>query len=293
LRVFAALVLLLSASVALAQELTVAEVVAAHRAGAPDEGILRLIREAHSVATLEPSDLAKMRAAGVPERVIQAMVSRTAPTPAPAPTRPDDPRLSEVVRLVRSTLSTELAVEQVRRSGQRYTPTANDLVYLKQNNVPDAVIVAVLESNAPRTAAATAAPAPNPTSVPVAMATPVPAATAQPATFGPLLRMAGVFRKTSAGSLAVGRDRLEWYDAQSPALSSSLPVSGIGAVWLRSEPRGAGGTVSELCVRTTAGDDFAYRDADSVSGGEAQVLQLFRAVKERFPQLILVEKRQR
>jgi hypothetical protein len=285
-RVLAAFVLLLSAGVTLAQELTVGEVIAAHRAGAPEEGILRLIREAPTVATLTPTDLARLRAAGVSEGVIQAMAARTAPTPTAAPVRPDDPRLADVVRLVGSGLSGESIVEQVRRSGQRYTPTVNDLVYLKQSGVPDAVIIAVLESNIPPTPAPTVAPAP--AAAPVRTAT----AAAQ-TTFGPLVRMAGVFRKTSTGSLAVGGDRLEWQDAQSPALSFSLPVSGIRAVWLRSQPRGGQGTVSELCVRTTAGDDVAYRELDWAGGGEAQVLQLFHALNERFPQLILVEKPRR
>lgn len=285
-RVLAALVLVLSAGAALAQELTVAEVVAAHRAGAPEEGILRLICEAPAVAVLTAADLARLRAAGVPERVIQAMAARAALTPTPTLARPDDPRLTEVVRLVGSGLSGESIVEQVRRSGKRYTLTVDDLVYLKQSGVPDTVIIAVLESNTPHTPAPTVAPTPAAALVPTATA-------AAQTTFGPFVRMAGVFRKTSTGSLAVGGDRLEWRDAHSPALGSSLPVSGIRAVWIRSLPGGGQGTVSELCVRTTAGDDVAYRDLEWAGGGEAQVLQLFHALNERFPQLILVEKPRR
>jgi hypothetical protein len=278
--VLAALVLVLSAGVALAQELTVAEVVAAHRAGAPEKGILTLIRGAPAVAAVTAADLARLRAAGVPERVIQAMAARTAPTPTPAPAHPDDPRLTEVVRLVGSGLSAELVVEQVRRSGQRYAPSVNDLVYLKQSNVPDAVIVAVLESNAPPTPAPTATAAPTATVAPAA-------------TFGPLVRMAGVFRKTSTGSLVVAGDTLEWRDVTVPALSSSLPASVVRAIWLRSEPRGESGTVLEVCVRTTAGDDVAYRDADWANGGETQVASLFQRLKERFPRLILLERPRR
>ena len=116
-RVLPLLVVLLVAGLAPAQELTVAEVVAAHRAGAPEEGILRLIRESPAVAPIASADLAKLRAAGVPERVIEAMASRTTPTPTPA--RPDDQRLVEVVQAVNSGLSAEVVAEQVRRSGNR------------------------------------------------------------------------------------------------------------------------------------------------------------------------------
>jgi hypothetical protein len=273
-RVFAALVLVLCAGAVLAQELTVAEVVAAHRAGAPEEGILTLIREAPAVAVLTATGLARLRAAGVSERVIQAMAARTAPTPVPTPARPDDPRLMEVVRLVGSGLSAELVVEQVRRAGQRYAPTVNDLVYLKKSNVPDAVILAVLESSSP--------PTPPPTATAVIRAT-----------FGPLVRIAGVFRKTSTGNLVVARDTLEWRDATVTALSSSLPVGAVRAIWLRSQPRGESGMVFEVCVRTTAGDDVAFRDADWAGGSETQVQSLFETLKERFPRLIVPEKARR
>ena len=279
-RMLAALVLVLSASVALAQELTVAEVVAAQRAGAPEDGILTLIREAPTVAALTPADLTRLRAAGVPERVIEAMAARTTPTPTPAPVHPDDPRLAELVRLVGSGLSVELVAEQVRRSGLRFAPTVNDLVYLRQSNVPDAVIIAVLESNAPPTPVPTGTAAPSATAV-------------SAATFGPLVRMAGVFRKTSTGTLVVAGNTVEWRDATVPALSSSLETGAIRAIWLRSEPRGEGGTVSEVCVRTATGDDVVYRDADWASGGGTQVASLFQALKERFPRLILAEKPRR
>ncbi len=148
-RAGAAILVLLLAAAAAAEELTVAEVVAAHRAGAPVEGILRLIRDAPAVVAPGPADLARLRDAGVPEEVIRAMVARTAPAPTAAPSRPDDPRLADVVRLVRAGLSDALVCEQVRRSGVRYRPSANDLVYLKENGVPEPVIEAVMASGVP------------------------------------------------------------------------------------------------------------------------------------------------
>ena len=282
-RVLAALVMLLSAGAMLAQELTVAEVVAAHRAGAPEDGILRLIAEAPAVATPTTADLARLREAGVPKRVIEAMVTRAKPTPIPTAVRPDDARLVDVVEEVRAGHSDGSIVERVRRSGLRYALTVNDLVYLKENQVPDAVIAAILQSNGPPSPAPTVAVAPAATATPAMLLAP----------FGPLLRMAGVFRKTSKGNLVVMKDRLEWHDADSPALDSSRPVTEIRAVWLRSQPRGGRDAVSELCIRTTAGEELAYRDVDWASGGEAQVIGLLRAIREHFPQLILVERPRR
>jgi len=68
-----------------AEELTVREVIAAHRAGAPVDGILRLVRESPEVAVLAAPDLDRLRAARVPEAVILAMTARhTPPPPTPA-----------------------------------------------------------------------------------------------------------------------------------------------------------------------------------------------------------------
>jgi len=55
-------------------------------------------------------------------------------------------------------------------------------------------------------------------------------------------------------------------------------------------PRGASGSVFELRVRTVAGDDLSFRDADWASGGGVQIARLYRVLEERFPQLILREK---
>ncbi len=284
-RVLPVLVVLLLVTPALAQELTVAEVVAAHRAGAPEEGILRLIREAPAVAPLAPADLARLRTAGVPEAVIQALVARTTPTPTVPPVRPDDARLADVVRIAGSGLSAELVAEQVRRSGHRYELTVNDLIYLKENHVADAVIVALVASGGSPTPLP---PAPTPAPV---LATPLPSRTpAEALSFGPLLRMTGAFRRESTGTLVVTADRLEWRDARGLEQSAILEVASLRAVWLASRAQGTSGTVSELRVRTTGGDDITFRDADWVNGSSDQVAALYRTLEGRFPQAILREK---
>jgi hypothetical protein len=290
-RVFPALVVLLLVTPALAQELTVAEVVAAYRAGAPAEGILKLIREAPAVVPLAPADLARLRSAGVPEPVIQALVARNAPTPTAAPVRPDDARLADVVRMTSSGLSAELVAEQVRRSGHRYALTVNDLIYLKEKLVPDAVIVALLASGVPPTAVAPtpgAATPPSPTAV--VAAPPLLPTAMETVSFGPLLRMTGAFRRESTGTLVVTADRLEWRDARGPQHNATLPVASLRGVWLATRSLGTSGTVSELRIRTTAGDDLTFRDADWANGGNDQVAALYRTLGTRFPQAILREK---
>jgi hypothetical protein len=262
-----------------AQELTVAEVIAAHRAGAPTEGILRLIREAPAVTTLTPSDVERLRAAGVPEVIVHAMLARTAvPTPTAAPAHPDDPRLADVVRMVGTGLAPALVVEQIRRSGHRYALTANDLVYLKEHRVPDVVIAELLVAG------------PGPAATPVPTLTPRPV---EAATFGPLLRMTGVFRRESTGSLILASDLLEWRDARGAEESSSLSTRSLRGFWLSSQPLGVTGTLVELRVLTRKDGDLTFRDIDWASGGNAQVLELYRALDSRFPQLVMREKAKR
>jgi hypothetical protein len=312
-RPFGVLILLLLSATVVGQELTVAEVVAAHRAGATEDGILRLIAEAPAVVPLAAADMARLRAAGVSDRVIQAFSARAVPTPAPTPARPDDPRLTEVVRMVNSGLTADVVAAQVHQSGQRYALTVNDLIYLKENKVADVVILALLVSGAPVTpapavapplvapvaVAAAVAPAPAPAAVPpIAVVVPqagavVPAApppAAGPASFGRLLRMTGVFRRESTGTLVLGPDALEWRDDRGAGHNESLPAASLRGVWLRDVALGAGRTVAELRVRTVAGDELTFRDADWASGGSARVAQLYRVLEDRFPAVILREK---
>jgi len=67
-------------------------------------------------------------------------------------------------------------------------------------------------------------------------------------------------------------------------------VASLRAVWLASRAHGTSGTVSELRIRTTAGGDLTFRDADWANGGTDPVAALYRMLETRFPQAILREK---
>lgn len=275
-----------------AEELTVPEVIAAHRAGAPVEGILRLVREAPAVAVLAASDIERLRAAGVPGVVIEAMAARHAspsPTPTVTESKPDDARLEDVVRIVRAGLSEKLVCEQIRRSGQRYAPTANDLVFLKEHNVPETVIATLMETSTPPTPTLipTAAPTPRPAAAP----TPLPTATPTVVlVFEPLVQMTGVFRKARAGRLVLTAENLEWSDAGDPVRVGRISASSLKAVWLATPQRSQGTPLVELRVRSAGGDDLTFRDVTTSDGTGSQVEALFRAIRERWPQVVLPER---
>jgi len=269
---------LLTAGIVLAEALTVSQILAAFRAGAPAENIIKLINDAPSVAPVSTADVTTLRGAGVPESVISALMARAPmPSPTPAPSRPDDPRLIDLVRLVKAGLSESLIAEQVKHSTERYQMTVNDLVYLKENQVPEAVIAALLASTAP----------PTPTPTPNVPPTPTPI---QDLTFKPMLLVTGALRKNSQGSMAVKAQRIEWYDEQQPDRNLSILATGLQTVWLTCKPRPQGNYCYEIGMQVYKGDSYRFRDASWEAGNNQQVLGLYQALKERFPTLVYQEK---
>ena len=238
-----------------AEELTVPEVIAAHRSGAPVEGILRLVREASSVAILAAADLERLHAAGVPQAVIEAMAARhAAPSPTPAPTgsEPDD----------------------ARRKGR---------------GIPETVVATPTETRTPP------APSPIPTSAPPAMpaVVPTPLPTQTPAValvFELLVRLTGAFHKAQAGRLVLTAETLEWLDAGNSSRGGRIPTSALEVVWLSTTQRGQGAPLVELRVRAVGGEDLTFRDVEASAGAGSRVLALYRAIRERFPQVVLPEK---
>ncbi|HVN74944.1 MAG TPA: hypothetical protein VMT19_01420 [Thermoanaerobaculaceae bacterium] len=290
-RAVVAVVALALAVSAVGEELTVGEVIAAHRAGAPVAGILRLVREAPAVAALTVPDLDRLRGAGVPDEVVRAMLARNAPptpTPTAAAARPDDATLEGIARLVKAGLSERLVCEQIRGSGRRRSLTANDLVYLKEHAVPDSVISALMETGVAPSEPPTATPVPP--SAPVATVTqtpaPPPAATLA---FEPLVRMSGTFRKAQTGRLVLTADDLEWSEAGAPSRVERIGTGSLTAVWLSVTRAGQGPAMAELRVRSSRGDDLAFRDPDWSKGGNDRVEALYRAIRDRFPHVVLPE----
>ena len=273
-----AVLTLLAAGVVFAESLTVSQILAAYRAGAPPENIIKLINDAPSVAPVSTSDISTLRGSGVPESVISALMARAPlPSPTPAAAKPDDPRLIDLVRLVKAGLSESLVAEQVKHSTERYQMTVNDLVYLKENQVPEAIIAALLASTAP----------PTPTPTPNTPPTPTPI---MDLTFKPMLMVTGALRKNSQGSMAVKAERIEWYDEQHPERNLSILATGLQTVWLTCKPRPQGNYCYEIGMQVFKGDSYRFRDASWEAGNNQQVLGLYQALKERFPQLVYQEK---
>lgn len=276
------------ATVAVADELTVAEIVAAARAGATQDGILALINNpANTMAPPTQAELAKLRDAGVSDAVIQAVQSKSAAAAAPAtPARvPDDPRLAELVKLVKSGLSEGLIVEQLKASGEQYALTSRDLLYLKDNDIPESIIATLL--------ARTGAPAAN-TSAPVAGVATRPAEPPAPPSETTLeglsLIKASLFKKDRTGRLTIKQGEITWTDASDTRFSFTVNSSAVKRVWAKCRPLPAGRFCYEVGFEIFRAESYRFRDVDEVTGSNAHLTKLQDALKVHIPNLAIEEK---
>jgi hypothetical protein len=274
---------LLIAAVAVAAQLTVPEIIAAHRAGATPEGMLALVQSAESVAQVSPEDAAAMRAAGLPEAVIQTVLARAPQaTPTPIPARPDNPALVDLVRLVRSGLSEKIVADQIRQSGVEVKPSLNDLIYLKENGIQEVIIIALMEAPViERT----------PVVAPTIEPTPAPTPTPDPEpVFDGLILRRGVLAKNRAGQLTLAGNKLRWRDGRDASQNFELFMEGVKQVTVTCQPKQDGLFCYQLQFQFTRGDDYSFEDAQRDAGGNENLMLLINTLKDRIPALPFVEK---
>jgi hypothetical protein len=247
--------------------LTPQQVLEAYRAGLSSEGIVNMIQAQAAVAPATEAELAALAQAGVPPEAIEAYRARLR-SAAPLPKGPEDPRLADIVRLVRAGLSEELIVRQVRASGEAYKLSIADLIYLKEQQVPEAIIAALIATSP---------------------ATP-PAAAVPPSAFGPLLQMKGFLKRDAPGTLNLREDRLEWLDGKEPERNFAVEIASIKACLLECSPRPQGNFCYAIGIELFNGDTYEFRDLTWEKGDNAQILALSTALKKGFPQIIYHER---
>ena len=277
----ALLVLLLAAPVA-AEEITVDKVLAAHSFGVAPEALLAKINDpATSVSAMTTADADRLRAAGVPEAVVGALLAR-APQAAPVASghQPDNPRAIDLVKAVRTGTSEALIVDQLMQNGVMQRPSLNDLIYLKENKVPEGIIRALME------APLVAAPAAGAAGVRSMAAAPVPS---QVEVDG-LARKTGLFAKSRPGKLVLTAERIEWIDGTSQAESFEMFPAGLKAVETECLARPDGKFCHEVEFQMAKGSDFSFTDARKDVGGNESIKALLSAVKVLYPKLPVVEK---
>jgi hypothetical protein len=261
-----------------AEELTVNSILAAQKSGASADGIITMIRSPDNTLAMTVGDIATLRDAGVPETVITTLWTYIpVPPPAPVPLQPDDERLVDVVRLIKSGLSQSIIAEQVKQSGQVYNLSVNDLLYLKQNGTQESTMGALMSTRA----AAQAAPAaPPPAAVP-----PEPAAAPDEAVFGDLLLVRPFYERNRAGRLVLKGDTFSWVDRDDPTENFTFQTTGLEKVWYTCEPRTPENFCYQINFKIVKGDRYQFQDSHRESGSSAAVTKIMDALRTYFPRL--------
>ena len=259
------------ATAASAEELTVNSILIAHRAGASADGIIALVNNPTNTIGVTAGDLVTLLAAGVPETVIAAVEARIAArTPPPVPLRPDDPRLVDLVRLIKSGISESIIAEQVRQSRPAFNLSVTDLLYLKQNGVLESIIGALMATTGTGIQAAPGAAVAAPTEL----------------AFDDLVLVKpGFMKKSRPGRLVVRGNTLAWVDGGDPEKNFEFQISGLEKVWFTCQARTPDNFCYQINFEIVKGARYRFRDVNKESGSNASVLRVMDALRMYFPQL--------
>ena len=268
---FAVLSLALAAAPAYAEVLTVGSILTAQKAGARSDGIVAMVNDPANTVGMSAGDLVTLRDAGVSEQVIAAVWARVpAPTATPAPLVPDDARLVDLVRLIKSGISESIVAEQVKQADRPYDLSVNDLIYLKQNGVVESTITALMATH------------PGQPAVPVAAAGhPAP----ESLSFDGLVMKTSAMKKNRPGRLAMQGDSLVWTDGNDPEHNFEFKTSGLEKVWFTCQARSPENFCYQINFQIVKGARYRFQDLNRESGSNAAVLKVMAALRTYFPQV--------
>lgn len=264
--------LLISTSI-LAEQLDANGILAKQKAGVSAEALVAMINDPANTISVKSEDLAALQSGGVPESVLAALrqkvaapaTTATQPSAAAQPRAvPDDSRLLDVVKIVRSGISESLIAEQIKQSGLSYKLTMNDLLYLKQNDVQDSVISALLATKQQEEKKAEA-----------------PAET----TFNGLLlvRGWGPLRKERPGRLIRKGDAFSWIDGSNPKENFEFQVAGLEKIWYTCQSQTAGDVCYQINVQVVQGPRYSFVDISRASGSNEVVKSLMETLRKDYP----------
>lgn len=268
-----AALLVLAAAVAGADELTVKSILVAYQSGAPADRMVSMVKSPTNTVAMTAGDIVILRNAGVPETVLTAIWAQIpAPAPAQVPAQPDDARLVDFVRLIKSGMSETIIAEQVRQSGQAYNLSVNDLLYLKENGARESTIAALMATRA----GASAAPA-----VPAA-----PVVAPSELVFDDLVLVrTGFWKKDRTGRLAMRGDILAWEDSRSPKENFTFETTGLEKVWFSCDARASGNFCYQINFKIVKGDRYKFRDIHRETGSNTAVTKVMEALRTYHPRL--------
>ncbi|HEV8337154.1 MAG TPA: hypothetical protein VGR67_12115 [Candidatus Polarisedimenticolia bacterium] len=265
--------LLALATAASAEELTVNSILIAHRAGATADGIIAVVRNPANTVDMTAGDLVTLRAAGVSETVIATIGARVAaPKPPSVALQPDDPRLVDLVRLIKSGISESIIAEQLRHSDPAFNLSVPDLLYLKQNGVLESIIGALMATRAGTQAAP-------------GVAAPALAAPGEMVFEDLVLVRSMSLKKSRSGRLVMRADSLAWVDGDDPKKNFDFQINGLEKVWFTCQARTPDNFCYQINLQIVKGARYRFRDVNRESGSNASVIKIMDALRTYYPQV--------
>jgi len=185
--------------------------------------------------------------------------------------QPDDARLGDLVRLIKSGISESILVEHVQHSTPPFELSSTDLLYLKQNGVLESTIAALMATSGGSPAAPRAAPA--------ASAAPRELA------FNDLVLVKQGLKKDRAGRLVMRGDSLSWVDAGDAEKNFEFQITGLEKAWFTCQARTPENFCYQINFQIVKGARYQFRDANHESGSNASVRAVMDALRKYFPEV--------
>ncbi len=268
-----------------AEEITVDKILAAQSFGVSAEALLAKVNDpGTTVPVLTPADAERLRAAKVPEAVVAALLAKAplaSASAAAAPLQPDNPRLLMLVKAVQAGTSESLLIDQIKQTGVIQRPSMNDLIYMKENKVPEGIIRALMDAPIITDAVGVAAA--------TSKANALMPATAE-IEVADLVRKTGLTKKNRHGKLILKKEKIEWLDGTDQAAGFEMFPAGLKAVKTECLARPEGKFCHEVEFQMAKGDDFTFTDAKAEVGGNESIKALLTGVKALYPKLPVIEK---
>lgn len=177
--------------------------------------------------------------------------------------------VEEVVKLFKTGLSQELIINYIENYKKEYEINADDLIYLKENNIPEEIIKKLL-SNQPLILKKEEKN--------------------YPKEFNNLVLKNGLIKKDRLGNIALKEDRVEWLDLKNPSKNFSFRIKNIKAIWLKCKPRAVENFCYEIVFSNYDGKEFNFSDFNWEKGENKIITELYNFFKENFKEIIYQEK---
>lgn len=177
--------------------------------------------------------------------------------------------VEEVIKLHKAGLSQDIIFQYIQSYKKPYQVSANDVLNLKENNIPEEIIKKLLQFQS------------------YILKDEVQKKERE---FKNLVFKKGIIKKDRAGTLALKDDRLEWYDLKDPSKNFSFKIKNIKTIWLKCKPRTVENFCYEIVFSNYDGRDFSFSDFNWEGGENKVVKEIYDFFKENFKEIIYQEK---